>query len=223
MQHKQLTYNQNKWLQTASSEEIRAFISKGEVETALAVNSKTLEMACVPLIRGIRVAGSVEEAEAYLAELRDDTLPELDERSLNITGECLSMAESCEQLELRISNVLHLGSLAMTEGLDDHWDSTLLDFKEFLEEGRHKSEPSMAPFTEAISEYEFDEEVELMLDELIPSNNLLGFVLKVGTPVRSDHGTCGWHHYHSSFVYGETYEEAFSNAKVWAEKQIKGE
>lgn len=120
-----LTSNQSAWFENASEAERKAFMSKGPVEFATYCNIENGSMSYAPTVRGIRVGNRMEDsdkvlevAEAFFQKLQTESLPVLDERALGIDGECLKQAELCYDKDLRIENVLHLGSLLSTDAFE---------------------------------------------------------------------------------------------------------
>ncbi|WBA86503.1 hypothetical protein [Endozoicomonas sp. GU-1] len=226
-----LTSNQSAWFENASEAERKAFMSKGPVEFATYCNIENGSMSYAPTVRGIRVGNRMEDsdkvlevAEAFFQKLQTESLPVLDERALGIDGECLKQAELCYDKDLRIENVLHLGSLLSTDAFEGrHFDGAMEAFIDTLIDPDLNLEPSMQPLRTDLDDEELDDYgAGNCIAEHLLHKNIQGFALQARRPVFTWHSETSkgfsWGWTRSAWVYGESFEEAFVNAVAWADR-----
>jgi len=208
----ELTRNQSKWFSTATKDERLAFMAKGDAHCAQMMNRDTGDIVFAPFVRGIRLSGSfkthdeaIAEAEKFLSEIEPAVT--LDEKSLGITGECTSQMELCEEYDIRICDVVHIGSLMVTEGLNDKEDFLDLFLSDYGCDLNHHS---------SIKEIMPEEEIEDVYDMQDHFYNIgvFGFALQVSKSVEFGRQL--------EWFYAETFDEAFGMAVEWA-KEMDGD
>jgi len=208
----ELTRNQSRWFSTATKDERLAFMAKGKAHCAQMMNRYTGEIVFSPFVRGIRLSGSfkthdeaIAEAEQFLSEI--EPVLTLDEKALGITGECASQMELCEEYDISICDVVHIGSLMVTESLNDKEDFVDLFLSDYgCNLNHHYSVKEIMP-------EEHTDDVHDLQDHFY-SIGVFGFALQVSKSVEFGRQL--------EWFYAETFDEAFSMAVEWA-KEIDGE
>lgn len=235
-----LTKQQKDWLGAADPEQVRRFCARGPATVAPVANIRTGETGFAPMLRGCRTDASLPDADAAqrlaeqrLAELQASVQPFTDEeeRALGIDGRCLQQAELCEQHDLRIEAVLHLGSLLYTEALEESrfGDEPLEHLLDVLCDPGLQLHSSLAALVPPrLHEAEADDDsVEGVLADYWIHHGICGFALQISTPVRRYHSnrfnswSASWGHKVIAWVYGESFEQAFEHALAWVKEEIE--
>ncbi|AMO55969.1 hypothetical protein GZ77_07305 [Endozoicomonas montiporae] len=225
-----LTKNQSTWFENATDQEQKAFMRKGPAEVAQFFNIKTEKESFAPAVRGVRIAGTTEDinkaqkyAEEFLDKLQQEDLPVLDEYSLGIDGSSVTQAETCYEKDLRIEGVLHLGSLLATDAFEGRCLENLHDeFIDILISESIEIEESMKPLRPSFDDEELNDDVGSLVADFLLSHNFQGFAVYISCPVKKYHSdtsaSYSWGWKRTSWVYGESFEEAFKNATAWADR-----
>ncbi len=230
------TPNQTKWFEQVTNKEQQAFLSKGPAHINNYFNIENFTQSFAPYVRGVRVGSplpdaeeALEKAEAFLQMLQEkEDLPVLDERSLGIDGACIAQADSCYERTLRIEGVLHIGSLLVTEAFENNYFDGLLEaFIETLSESGPQIHSSLKDYSLNLTNedtYDIGDFAEAIAEKFMMAN-AKGFAINACVPVKTyDSDTSyssGWGYTHYTWVYGESFEEAFAHAEEWADRMDK--
>lgn len=127
------------------------------------------------------------------------------------------------ELTLRIESFADLASLLGSESFDG---SRIPDqLEEFADHAHRKDadgEDDMALICRLFKHHTGDECDAEELAHQLNRHRLSGVLLQVATPVKMfykpDSGNCrfSWGHYHTTWVYGTTFDKAWKEAKKWA-------
>jgi len=125
--------------------------------------------------------------------------------------------EDADQLELRVEHVCDLASLLGSGALEDkHFPEPL----EWIEDGCSERDF----FGRAIEIFQllpaFDEATAWEIGEALITSAHLGFLVQVSTPVmkrlKGGGDVFSWGRKYPIWVYGDTFDEAWEEAKRWA-------
>jgi hypothetical protein len=134
----------------------------------------------------------------------------------NLAGR--TRCDEADQAQMRVVAVLDLASLHGTEGFERP-DGELEEFLEDLADDRYPVHPSVEPLRNIARRTE-DDPGEL--GYLLYHGNLLGLVVKVRTPVMTklskSSWSFSWGYTQSTWVYAESYDEAWRLGIAWAEQ-----
>lgn len=116
----------------------------------------------------------------------------------------------------------HIGSDTFEGGLS-RLDGPLQDLVDDLLETRYKVHPSMAALRKTVVAAAAEDKDEMALvAEALMRQSLLGLVVKFVTPVMTTTGkrshSFSWGYTQSTWVYAESYEEAWKIGVAWANK-----
>lgn len=229
-----LNLRQRTWLDKATSEQLRAFLAKGEPEVGEMIDMHTRISFFCAGIRGLRVGTtefkSAEEAYAYAQaewhKLRADTsLPVLDEAALGIDSRNATINDLLEQATIRADQIIHLGSMVTDS---DAIPDCLQDFLDDLDERIEASLCEDMPWLHELLE-DTEEDTEPMaqlFNEQLYRYACYGYLVKYATPVMKAYksgsewrsGIYSWGYYTTQWFYGESLEETTRKAIAWAEQ-----
>ncbi len=228
-----LTKNQYTWLKRATDKEKRAFMKKGPAEVKMFFDRETGDLSFAPAVRWLQVGETVENidkaqkyAEDFLGELQKEDLPILQERSLGIDGSCVMQTEICFEKNLRIEGIIHLGSLLATKAFESRCFENLHD--EFIDALVYEGvevEASMKPLRPSFNNEDVANDLNSFVADYLISNSFYGFAVSISCPVKRYYSKISagysWGHKHKSWVYGESFEEAFKYATAWVHRMNK--
>lgn len=125
-----------------------------------------------------------------------------------------------DHLDLRIHQVIDIANLLGSEGF---MGSVIPeDFEDFMESTPYKRHASVEVLCSILPNDGFDAEPE-EIHELLYGHQVFGMLLNVGTPVRKHLTETSWRstygHMYTGWVYSNTYEEAWEQAKNWAQER----
>ncbi|WP_372395259.1 hypothetical protein ABMY26_06520 (plasmid) [Azospirillum sp. HJ39] len=237
-----LTSRQLAWLQDASTtaEQRGAFFAKGPAEAAPLSNMKDDTFCYRPMVRGTIVgddrfedsAQALEAANTFMAKWAKEAADAgvaLDEIALGIDDRNRSVMETCEDGNLAVERILHLGVIMpYPEAYRDDLDNLLDDLRDL------QDDPS-APIWRSIpisvmpndgDEDEFEamsgEEAREILVDRLRDKGLFGFLVLIRTPVPTnfhEHGySFSWGRTAGRNFYDETIEGAVKQGAAWAEE-----
>lgn len=220
------TQTQKEWLENATPEEIKLFLSKGPATCDMALMTSSMETKYIPMIRGMHLEGSFDLPEQALKEARtalDEIQKQvngktpLDEQTLGIDGQNAAYLVQCDEKEVRISSIFHLASVLGTDEMEYSFHEPIDEFVEYLF-SKTDHHPSILPL---IPETPDDEDDMVSLKECLHEHwlkeGLFGFAILATTPVYDDKKmSSGWRYCHQKWFYAETYAWAFDLAMEWA-------
>lgn len=129
--------------------------------------------------------------------------------------------EQADSAQLRTLHVLDLASLIATGAFEGSVDNPVEDLIDELLTTSPKRHHSLAALAQAANSCEEDGSTDLMGD-FFSAEGLRGFAVQFATPVMTrvtaTARTFSWGYYTSTWVYSETYEEAWALGVEWAEK-----
>jgi len=203
-----LNPRQLEWTKTAKPEEIEAFMAKGPGEFVRTMNRKTFKSQFAPVVRGIFIGNErydeAEDAkkayEANLSNLAGKSLPVLDEVALGIDGANMLFIDRCEDLDVNIDQIYHLGSKLRLD--------LPCGFCDAIEEMSSSTLQKLFPGAPDEEDGEFHEGV---FDHAVNTNGQAGFMLRATIRTGSCRKTADW-------FYGETFQEAFDKSAEWAKE-----
>ena len=221
------THTQKEWLEKATSEELKLFLSKGPATCDMVLMTKALETKYVPMIRGMRFKGTfdlaedaVKKAQSVLkniqGNIKDKTF--LDEHALGIDGKNARYLDQCDENEVRISGIFHLASVLGTDEMENSFLEFIDDFVDhlFSKTGHHES---MLPLIPENPDNEDDQNfLKEMLHDHWLKEGFFGFAIQVTTPVYENNMSSGWGYCRQQWFYAETYGQAFDLAMEWSRK-----
>jgi hypothetical protein len=136
------------------------------------------------------------------------------------------------ELALRVEHVADLASLIGSDSFEgSRIPDALEDFVDFAYRNAREGEDDMA-FLCRLFKSHTDTDESCDAEELafqLDRHHLNGLLLHVATPVKnfydpdSNNFSYSWGHYHTTWVYGTTFDKAWKQAKAWAKEQAAGD
>jgi hypothetical protein len=224
-----LSDRQKAWLRdpATTGEQRKAFIARGPAYVQTLMNFKTDEYSYLAMLRGLAVnetrfadpESALAEARRIQADLAKVACP-LDERALGIDDANWTIATLCEEHDLHLDRIVHLGALMM---LVDTYDDDLID--DIIEAAEADADLCRQLGLKLSDDAMPREEIgQQLLD-----HGTFGVLIEVSTPVPtfSLPGSSGysfsWGHTRHHWVYAANLEEAVREAAAWAENYRKEE
>jgi hypothetical protein len=130
--------------------------------------------------------------------------------------------EQAFQSNLRTTAIIDLASLAGTDTFESRLDGDIEDLVDQLLDDYEKH-PSIKDLEAAVRDVsdEGDDQLD-MLGEILGHRELLGFAVRFSTPVMTRSGKTSWSfswgYTQSTWVYADTYEQAWKLGVEWADK-----
>lgn len=235
-----LSKKQSDWLESLKSQPdymkfVHAFMAKGPAGVAQRMDINTHETFFMAQVRGIYVSdeqfkkyGDAEAAaEARLAELHAMTdLPVLDEVALGIDDSNYRISCDSWDYSLHTTQIFHLGAQAGSDGpsgIPDELADLLHDFGAKKPPAAAKDMPGFAKMLkECIKDFGRRDGLAEAINEYLQRNGTYGFLVKFQVPVKDynekgDSASYSWGHCWQETFYGETFQEAYEKAKLWAD------
>lgn len=141
-----------------------------------------------------------------------------------MAAKTLTGRERCEQADqanMQVRAILDLASLHATSGLERPHETFVEDFIDYLLDDSYKVHPSTEPvraIARKLDEDNFGDDLGFQLYH----RNMLGIVLLVATPVMTKTSKTSWSfswgYTQSTYVYAESYEEAWKLGIAWSEQ-----
>lgn len=132
-----------------------------------------------------------------------------------------------EELALRVEQFADLASLIGSGSFDgDRIPHQLDDFDDYAYRNARSGEDDMALLCRLFAGDVEDRDAEELAFQLT-RHRLTGVLLQVATPVKEfykpNSGNCrfSWGHYHTTWVYGTTFDKAWTEATKWATDQAE--
>jgi len=125
-----------------------------------------------------------------------------------------------DHLSLRINKVIDIANLLGSEAFIE--GEIPEDFENFIDSTQYKRHTSVEALSSILPSDGCDAEPE-DIHERLYNHKMFGVLLNVGTPVRKHFDEGSWRfsygHTYSGWVYGNTYDEAWEQAKHWAKER----
>lgn len=125
-----------------------------------------------------------------------------------------------DHLDLRVLKVIDIANLLGSEGFMGRVIPE--DFEEFMESTPYKRHASVEALCSILPSDGCDAEPE-EIHERLYGHQVFGMLLHVGTGVRKHFTEKSWRssygHMYAGWVYGNTYDEAWEQAKHWAQER----
>jgi hypothetical protein len=227
---------QSNWLQTATPDEVQAFLAKGPAHTVsmMCIKEQTLYQA--PAIRGLPVAfdrtgikGAMTVAEETLAKLREQSpnLPVLDEVALGIDDTSERLMDDLENVMGRIETIFHLGTM-LAQGIDElpgelrDWvtegeaERALVDLDKQLPGLRKRLKAWRKEAKENGERFDDDMLCEAVMGYFYETGRL-GFLVQARVSVVRPDGSMLQGNYRERWFYGETFEQAVVQSAGWCQ------
>jgi hypothetical protein len=127
--------------------------------------------------------------------------------------------EQAELLNLRIEQVVDLASLLGTDSMEDvRWPDQFDDIESSLDNDRSffgKAQELLPALRASEEAWE--------VSECLREAGFLGLLVRCATPIREYSSETswrsGWGHYTTCWVYGNTFEDAWADAMLWAQSR----
>lgn len=128
-----------------------------------------------------------------------------------------------EKLALRVEQFADLASLVGSGSFDgSRIPDQLEDFDDYAYRNARSGEDDMALLCRLFKQHAGEDgDAEELAFQLV-RHKLTGVLLQVATPVKefyesaSNNHSYSWGHYHTTWVYGTTFDKAWTEAKKWA-------
>jgi hypothetical protein len=124
-------------------------------------------------------------------------------------------AIEADHLSLQIVTTIDMASELGTNELEMHYPG---EFESFIESHNTNSHASVKDMLAMMQEHDSE-----YAHQWLYSHSVFGVVMGVRTPVRKHWSETGWKssfgHSYIGWVYGNTYDEAWEQAKNWAESR----
>lgn len=125
-----------------------------------------------------------------------------------------------DHLDLRVLKVIDIANLLGSQGFMD--SAIPEDFEGFMESTPYKRHTSVEALCSILPSDGCDAEPEAIHERLY-GHQMFGMLLHVGTAVRKHLTETAWRssygHMYTGWVYGNTYDEAWEQAKHWAQER----